>query len=117
MNLSYCRFSIKNMSEYEDKIREAAVRITNTLKRSREEDSHAMYVLVKSKIIRGLSAGLGDAISKVEDETAREILDHVKAGLDWLIENKSFPLDEAVEQVEKEKQKSTRNQTADDPWK
>ncbi|MDG6956182.1 MAG: hypothetical protein JRN54_06330 [Nitrososphaerota archaeon] len=70
---------------------ETAERITKTLKEARDEESRATYILVKTKAVKGLSAGLGDAIDEMADGEAKEILLHVKGGLDWMWRRNPFP--------------------------
>ena len=76
-----------------DKVNEAYERIIEVMKETEEEDAKATYVIVKTKNMKHLSMALGNAIAKVgaEDGTAKEMLDYIKAGLDWAVENRSFP--------------------------
>lgn len=99
--------------KYKDKVEETTERITKMLKEGNEEEPSATYILIKTKIVRGLAAGLGDAIDKMTDGEAKEILLHVKAGLDWMADKESYPLDEVINY---EKRKTEPSRKTDDPW-
>ena len=105
--------------KYRDKIAETAEEIAKVLKEVDEPESRTTYILIETKMIQGLSSGLGDAILKVEDEAAKEVLLQVKAGLDWLVENESFPLNEVVKREKQkmaEKRNSAQKRKANNPW-
>jgi hypothetical protein len=72
----------------DDKIDEARERIIKFFKEAQEEESKTTFVMVKTKTLHGLSTALSDATEMVENETAKEILLTIKAGLDWIVENR-----------------------------
>lgn len=88
-----------------EKVEKLAQRITKTLEEMQEEESDQTHVLVRAKNLRALSNGLRGIIDETDDERLREMLSNIKAGLDWIVENKSITLSEP--EVERLKAKAT----------
>lgn len=82
----------------QDKVREFAVKLTKLMKETQTQETNSPFVLVKARNLQALSSGLNGTVEHIEDietQTLREMLLGFKAGLDWIIENKTISAQEA----------------------